>query len=60
MDGYKLGGMAARLLVGLVACALLALPLMVAAAVAYPKALGAALIAGVVYWGVERTRQIWV
>ena len=49
--------MAARLLVGLVACALLALPLMVAAGVAYPKALGAALIAGVVYWGVERTRQ---
>ena len=57
MNGYKLGGLAARLLVGLVACALLAFPLMVAAGVAYPKALGAALIAGVVYWGVERTRQ---
>jgi len=57
MNGYKLGGMAARLMIGLVACALLALPLMVAAGVAYPKALGAALIAGGVYWGVERTRQ---
>ena len=57
MDGHKLGGMAARLLVGLVACALLALPLMVAAGIAYPKALGAALIAGVVYWGVESIRQ---
>ena len=59
MDGYKLGGVAARLMIGVVACALLALPLMVAAGVAYPKALGAALIAGVVYWGVERTRGLW-
>ena len=59
MNGYKLGRLTGRLLVYLLACVLLALPLMVASNVPYSKALGAALIVGLVYWGVEKTRRLW-
>ena len=59
MNGYKLGALTARLVVYLMAGALLALPLMVASNVPYSKALGAVLIVGLVYWGVEKTRRLW-